>query len=110
MREFTGRVLSEPKPQAYFTPPRRPLARAAFARQGRKEGVALDSRARLLYGGQAFFLNGDEVAAPAPARAMLRRLADSRRLFPPIEANEDFWTVIHGWYMEGFVHLAGAAP
>ena len=110
VREFTGRFLSEPKPHVYFTPPRRPLARGVFARRAAREGVSVDSRARLLYAGNAFFLNGEEMRVPAGARATLRRLADSRTLSPPIDAGQDFWDVIHGWYMEGFVHLSGTSP
>ena len=108
VREFTGRFLSEPKAHVYFTPPRKPLARSVFARRAAKEGVALDARARLLYMENAFFLNGEAIEPPARVRALLRRLADSRNLLPPISATEELWTLMHGWYLEGFVRLAGA--
>jgi 50S ribosomal protein L16 3-hydroxylase len=105
VREFTGRFLSEPKPQVYFEPPQRPLARAAFATRAARAGVVLDARSRLLYLGAAFFLNGEAIAVPASARAQLRRLADARSL-PPMASNRELWNVIHPWYVEGFVHLA----
>ncbi|HZZ92724.1 MAG TPA: cupin domain-containing protein [Usitatibacter sp.] len=111
VREFTGRFLSEPKPHVSFTPPRRPLARKVFAKRAARAGVALDPRARLLFTGNLFFLNGESIeAAAAGARGMLRRLADSRRLSAPLAAPEEFWDVIHGWYLQGFVQLAEAKP
>src|SRR4051794_14922752 len=105
VREFTGRFLSEPKAHVYFAPPRRPLARTVFAKRAATAGMALDARTRLLYMANAFFLNGEAVEVPAGARAMLRRLADSRRLAAGVVAPEEFWTMAHGWYVEGFVHL-----
>src|SRR6476469_9032566 len=40
VREFTGRFLSEPKPHVYFTAPRKPLPRTAFARRAAKSGIS----------------------------------------------------------------------
>ena len=40
--EFLGRHFSEPKPHVRFTPPRRPLAAATFARACLQRGIALD--------------------------------------------------------------------
>jgi 50S ribosomal protein L16 3-hydroxylase len=104
LREFAGRFLSDPKPQAYFTPPRKPLARAQFARAAAREGLALDPRARLIFSGTLVFLNGEPVAAAATARACLRRLADERTLSGPLAAPAEFWDLVHGWYLRGFVH------
>jgi len=104
VREFTGRYLSEPKAHVYFTAPRKPLARTAFARRAAKAGMALDARARVLYLGQAFFVNGDPLEVAAGARAQLRRLADSRTLSAPLSAPDEFWNVTYEWYLQGFVH------
>ena len=109
VREFTGRFLSEPKAAAFFAPPRKPLARARFAREAARHGLALDPRSRLLFSGTMFFLNGEEVEAPAKARAMLQQLADERRLAGPLKAPQEFWDVAHAWYLQGFAH-AGEAP
>jgi 50S ribosomal protein L16 3-hydroxylase len=68
----------------------------------------LDPRTRLLFSGTEFFINGEATAVPAAARVMLRRLADSRRLSNPIDAPAEFWTVIHPWYLEGYVHCGEA--
>jgi 50S ribosomal protein L16 3-hydroxylase len=104
VREFAGRFLSDPKAQVYFTPPRRPLARAQFARRCAAAGLALDGRSRLLFSGTMFFLNGEVAPAPAKARAWLSRLADERRLEGAIEATPEFWDLAHAWYLQGFLH------
>ena len=109
VREFTGRFLSEPRAEAFFTPPRKPLTRARFAREAARHGLALDPRSRLMFSGTMFFLNGEEVEAPAKARAMLQQLADERRLAGPLKAPREFWDVAHAWYLQGFAQ-AGEAP
>ncbi len=104
LREFTGRFLSDPKPQVYFSPPRKPRSRAQFARHAARHGLALDARSRLLFSGTMFFLNGEPVAAPARVRPCLQRLADERKLAAPVKAPGEFWDLAHGWYLRGFVH------
>lgn len=107
VRDFTGRFLSDPKPQVFFTPPRRPLSRAQFRKKAAREGLALDPRSRLLFSGTIFFLNGEGIAAPARARAWLERLADERALPGPIDAGAEFWDAVHAWYLQGFVREGG---
>jgi 50S ribosomal protein L16 3-hydroxylase len=107
MREFAGRFLSEPKAHLYFTPPPRPLSRAAFAARAAKRGLALDPRSRLLFSGTMFFLNGERVAVPSAARTIVRRLADERRLEAPVKAGAAFWDTMHAWYLQGFVACEG---
>jgi 50S ribosomal protein L16 3-hydroxylase len=109
VREFTGRFLTEPKPQVFFEPPARPLARAAFARQGARRGLALDPGSRLGFSGTMFFMNGEAITPPAAARASLRRLADARGLRAPVDAPPPFWEVAYGWYLQGLIHLAEEA-
>jgi 50S ribosomal protein L16 3-hydroxylase len=106
VREFTGRYLSEPKTHVSFTAPRKPLARTAFARRAARAGIALDARARVLYHGQAFFVNGEALEVAPAARAQLRKLADARNLSAPVSAPDEFWNVTYEWYLQGFVHLA----
>jgi 50S ribosomal protein L16 3-hydroxylase len=109
VREFTGRLLTEPKAQVYFKRPIKPLSRTAFVRQGMQRGLALDSGSRLGFSGTMFFVNGAATRVSATARATMRRLADSRRLSPPLKAPPAFWEVAHGWYLEGVLHLDGEA-
>ena len=49
VRTFAGRFLTEPKAHVYFVPPRRPLARAAFARAAARSGLVLDPKSRLAF-------------------------------------------------------------
>ena len=107
VREFTGRFLTEPKAHVYFGPPRRPLARAAFARAAGRSGLALDPKSRLAFSGTIFFMNGEAVAVPAAARPWMRRLADRRRLAGPIDAPAGFWDATHAWYLQGFLAPGG---
>jgi 50S ribosomal protein L16 3-hydroxylase len=107
VREFTGRYLSEPKAHVYFSPPRRPLARAQFERRGAAAGVALDAKSRLLFSGTIFFVNGERVAAGAAARAGLRELADRRSLPGPLALPREFWDVAYQWYLRGYLSPQG---
>jgi 50S ribosomal protein L16 3-hydroxylase len=107
LRDYTGRMLTEPKAHVFFEPPARSLARAAFERRARREGVSLDPRSRLAFSGRIFFMNGEPVAVPAAARPAARALANRRRLAGPVEAPGAFWAVAHAWYLQGFVHLGG---
>lgn len=103
VREFTGRFLSEPKAQAFFTPPRPPESRARFEKRAARSGLALDPRSRLLFSGRMFYINGEAIAVPPGARPGLRRLADARRLGAPLRASAEFWDVVYAWYLLGFV-------
>jgi 50S ribosomal protein L16 3-hydroxylase len=105
--EFAGRYLSEPKSEAFFTAPRRPLSRAQFAARAARRGLALDPKSRLLFSGTMFFINGEPAAVPAPAQSWLRRFADEREIAAPVKAPAAFWDIAHGWYLQGFVGLQG---
>jgi 50S ribosomal protein L16 3-hydroxylase len=108
IRGFTGRFLSEPKAHVFFTPPARPMPRAAFERKAARTGLELDPRSRLVFSGRMFFLNGDEVVVAAPARSLVRQLADARHLEAPLKAPRAFWDAAHAWYLRGFVKTGGA--
>jgi len=110
LREFGGRLLSEPKPQVYFDPPSRPLARAAFERRGAATGVRLDPRTRLLYAGATAFVNGEAIAMPRAARPALVALADRRELAAPLRAPAAFWDLAYAWYRHGFLAFRTEGP
>jgi 50S ribosomal protein L16 3-hydroxylase len=109
IRAFAGRFLSEPKAHVFFAPPSRQLSRAQFEQQASRRGLDLDPRSRLAFSGTMFFMNGDEVRIPAPARGLVRRLADARRLEAPLKAPRPFWDLAHAWYVRGFLKT-GEAP
>ena len=66
--------------------------------------MRLDARTRLMFSGTRFYLNGEAIAAPAGLRLSLRALADRRRLPASDCADADFAALIHGWYLDGFLH------
>ena len=105
VREYMGCALSEPKTHVFFDRPQRALSRAAFERRAARAGLVLDSRARLLFSGTMFFLNGERAEVSASSRALVRRLADRRRLEGPLKAPRGFWELAHGWYARGFVGI-----
>ena len=101
VREFAGALLSEPKAHVFFAPPRRPLGFAAFRARARRRGLVLDAKARLLFSGTMFFLNGERIAAERAARRTLRRLADGRKLDAPLAASDAFWRLAYEAYLRG---------
>jgi len=109
VRAYAGRLLSEPRPHVYFSPPARALSAAAFARACERSGLVLDPRSRLLFSGARFFLNGDALEAPVEARPLLRRLADARRLPPPLHAARPFMQIAYEAYLHGFMAPGGKA-
>lgn len=101
---FLGAYLSEPKPHTAFTPPARPLARAAFARVAAQRGLTLDLKSRLLTGAGRAFMNGETTRLSAPARLPVQALADRRALRPqrlPAAA----LAVLYEWYREGYLNI-----
>ncbi|HUQ28459.1 MAG TPA: cupin domain-containing protein [Usitatibacter sp.] len=109
VRRFMGRHLSQPRQEAWFAPPVRPLSRAAFAKRAASAGVALDPRSRLLFSGTMFYLNGEAERVPRGVVALVRALADKRKLAAPLRAPREFWETVHAWYLQGFVHAGEKA-
>ncbi len=70
-RRALGEVLSEPKPGTQFAP--RPGARI-------HGGAVLDRRTRMLYDERHVYINGESYHASGADAAVMRRLADRRRL------------------------------
>ena len=104
LRDFAGRILSEPRAHVFFDPPARPLPPARFAAAAARRGLVLDLRSRLLFSGSMFYMNGEPARASAAAARVLRRLADERRLAAPLAAPREFWALAHAWYRQGFLH------
>jgi len=107
VRDFAGRMLSEPRADVFFDPPGRRLRPARFEALAARRGLALDLRTRLLFSGSMFYMNGEPVRASARSARLLRRLADRRSLAAPISAPREFWTLAHSWHAQGFLHVSG---
>jgi len=101
---FLGAYLSEPKPHTAFTPPARPLGRAAFARAAAQRGLALDLKSRLLTSTGRAFMNGEAALLPATARAPVQALADHRALHPQRLPSAALG-LLYGWYREGYLNV-----
>jgi 50S ribosomal protein L16 3-hydroxylase len=105
--QFLGQYLTEPKAHIVFQRPRRPLAERAFMLRAMRHGVALDLRSSMLYRGPYIFLNGErhEIAGK-PARMLLEKLADRRRLDPAFAIDDEAMAHLHEWYRAGYIHVA----
>ena len=106
--EFVGGYLSAPKPQVFYQPPARPLARGAFARALLRGQVALDPRTRLLYQGARFFLNGEGFTAERHQQAALCTLSDLRRTPGARLAAAGTSDLLYQWYLLGYLNLESA--
>jgi 50S ribosomal protein L16 3-hydroxylase len=104
--EFLGRHFSEPKPHVRFTPPRAPLAAAAFARACARRGVVLAPATGMLYRAERVFINGESAAAPPAARAALARLADRRALAAGTSITPAAAALLYTWYRAGYLRPA----
>ncbi|HEY4219679.1 MAG TPA: cupin domain-containing protein [Myxococcota bacterium] len=100
--DFTGRLLTGPKPSTVFAPPGKRLSRAKLADKPRVT-LALPSRAlRVEHGNAArVFVNGDAVEVPTASE--LVTLVDMRACdMPTDEATLD---ILYAWYTSGWVEV-----
>lgn len=109
VERFAGMLLSEPKPQVFFSPPRPALSAAQFQRQARRRGVALDLKTRMLFDARTVFINGEAQAALGSARGPLTRLADERSLPPGVELDPSAAQTLYRWYCAGYI-VVNPAP
>jgi len=105
MSDFIGRHLSEPKPSVFFDPPHRPMAYGRFKKSASERGIALDPRSRMLYSGQAVFINGERIEAEHSHAAELRKLAD-RRVRPAAPITDELAAFLYAWYRAGYLRMA----
>jgi 50S ribosomal protein L16 3-hydroxylase len=98
VERFVGEYLSEPKPHVVFS-----AARGRRACAGAT--VRLDGRARLLYRGRRFFINGESFELSAKSAAGLRELADLRIAEGSRLARAGLAGLISRWQRLGYVNL-----
>lgn len=99
--------LSEPKAQLVFERPAPMPARSAHLRAMRRRGIRLDRRSRLLCARSAAGCNGEYFPLPPDQLAVLRKLADRRRL-----EGADLSScpcgladLLYEWWAAGWLHL-----
>lgn len=107
--DFLGRYLSEPKPNVFFEPPRRPLRLERFAEKASAHGLHLDPRTRLLFHGPSFYINGERLLLPPGQRRLMRKLADQRAL-PPLPLPDDLLAVLYEMYKAGYLWPGTGVP
>jgi 50S ribosomal protein L16 3-hydroxylase len=100
---FIGCYLTEPKPQVFFDPPRRPAGLRRFASVAARRGLRLDPRTQILYDGRYVYVNGTALAWPLRGGAALKRLANARRIRGAEVTGATLVRLLHGWYCDGFL-------
>jgi 50S ribosomal protein L16 3-hydroxylase len=98
VERFVGEYLSEPKPHVVFRP-------ASGRRTCAGSRVRLDGKARLLYRGRRFFINGESFELSAKSAAGLRELADLRMAEGSRLARAGLGSLISRWQRLGYVNL-----
>jgi 50S ribosomal protein L16 3-hydroxylase len=98
-----GEYLTEPKPSVWFEAQRAPR---------RLRSVALDPRTRMLHDRRHVFINGEAWRAAGRDAALMRRLADRRRLdAQDLEgASEAARELLQSWCEAGWLHVNGGVP
>jgi 50S ribosomal protein L16 3-hydroxylase len=97
-----GEYLTEPKANVWFEPGRVP---------GRLRSIELDARTRMLHGRRHVFINGEAWRAGGGDAALMRRLADRRRLDARdlADASEAARELLQSWCEAGWAHANGGA-
>jgi 50S ribosomal protein L16 3-hydroxylase len=98
VERFVGEFLTEPKAHVVFAPGSG--RRACVSSQ-----VRLDAKARLLYRGRRFFMNGESFALSAKGAAALRELADRREADGARLARAGLAGLISHWQALGYAIL-----
>ncbi len=95
-----GEWLTEPKPQVWFEPPRRPLDPARF-------GLVADRRTRLAYDSAHVFINGESFRAGGRDARLIRRLCDQRELsaHDAERLSAQARTLVGEWLQAGWLHV-----
>lgn len=106
VQTFLGAYLSEPKPEVFFDPPKRPMSLDRFIRLTTEHGVMLDSKSRLLFiKDSGFYFNGERVQAPKGSEKALIELADGREIGAR-KLPKAMVSILYGWYRAGFLRPA----
>ena len=101
MERALGEYLSEPKSNVWFEPGRAPR---------QLQGVQLDARTRMLHDRRHVFINGEAWRAAGRDAALMRRLADRRRLDARelASASEAARELLQSWCEAGWLHASEA--
>jgi 50S ribosomal protein L16 3-hydroxylase len=98
-----GEYLTEPKANVWFEPARAPK---------RLQSLALDARTRMLHDRRHVFINGEAWRTGGRDAALMRRLADRRRLDARdlAGASDAARALLLSWCEAGWAHAGGVQP
>jgi 50S ribosomal protein L16 3-hydroxylase len=93
-----GEMLTEPKPDVWFEAQQQPWRAGA--------GVQLDRRTRMMFDAQHIFINGEALRAAGRDAALMRRLANARRLSTKelAKASLAAQNCLQQWLVQGWLH------
>ncbi|MCB5186950.1 cupin domain-containing protein [Methylobacillus caricis] len=107
--EFIGRYLSEPKCHIVFDSPAS-VTLKVFRQRLAKKGIALSGKSQMLFHGNSFFLNGEQLSTLPAHHALWVELADDRQLASSRFTEEllndaELIEQLLGWYQAGYVQF-----
>lgn len=98
---FLGDTLSEPKASVFFLPPEEPLTRKRFSAAVAQHGFMLDPGTLLLFRGERFHLNGEQLEVGMTDTALLAELAHARRLAAGTKLSDGMFELLYRLYCDG---------
>jgi len=104
---FLGQYLTELKAHVVFEQPARALSAASFVRHAKRRGIAPALKTQMLFRGRTIFINGERHQSGACAARVLSKLADGRRLMPPLALDDEAAACLYQWYRAGYIVLGG---
>lgn len=103
--QFLGIYLTEPKPQVFFSEPEVRMSAAEFRRELTNRGIALSLKSRMLTHKACTFINGECIATPPSAAALLRELCDRWMIAPNSSVDPAGLKLLTEWYSNGYLAL-----
>ncbi len=100
--EFLGTYLSDPKADVVFDVNKK-MAMRVFAEKLAKLGIALDLKSLMLFFGDAFFINGEQVKVSGDSATLLKALADNRHITATVIQDEALLRQLYDWYIAGYL-------
>ncbi len=107
--EFLGRYLSDPKPDVVFNGNKK-ISTTTFSKKITAMGLELDLKSLMLFSGANFFINGEMINLTGESAAVLKILADHRRItakdFKIYKTiNTALLELLYDWYSAGYLHI-----
>ena len=102
--EFLGQYLSEPKPHVVFDQLRL-ISEPVFHSWLEKSGIRLSGKSQMLFHGNQFFINGEQLAVAETSCALMQQLADNKFLAAGKFSDKFLLKQCYEWYLAGYVEF-----